>query len=124
MALKARSGCFVVLRRLNVSAWSLAVILSLYDGAIANPKLLTLGFAGAAGFTQQVYQLWVSSMARLPDSNSLPLSSRSLLIWLAFGMKWSFQTPSLNHFSPAAIWSGICAVLPSVPTNELAPNRD
>jgi hypothetical protein len=49
MALKAASGTFVVLRMLNVSAWSLAVILPSTDGAIAKPKFLTLGAAGAAG---------------------------------------------------------------------------
>ena len=55
---------------------------------------------------QHMYQVWVSFIARLPDWNSLPLASRSLLIWFAFGMKWSFQTPSLNHFRPAANWVG------------------
>src|SRR3954469_12819142 len=73
---------------------------------------------------QQVNQLWDSFIARLPDSNSLPLSSRSLLIWLALGMKGSFQTPSLYHFSPTVTLSGICAVFPSAATNEPGPNRD
>src|SRR3954468_10911954 len=91
---------------------------------IAKPNCLTLGFAGAAGYTQQVNQLCDSFIARLPDSNSLPLSSRSLLIWFALGMKWSFQTPSLYHFSPTETDSGIWAVLPSAPTNEPAPKSD
>src|SRR6266576_578021 len=73
---------------------------------------------------QQVNQLWDSFIARLPDSNSLPLSSRSLLIWLALGMKWSFQTPSLYHFSPIETGSGIWAVLPSAARKELAPKSD
>src|SRR4029078_1038254 len=47
-ALKAASGTLVVLSRLNVSAWSFAVILPLYDGAIAKTNCLTLGAAGAA----------------------------------------------------------------------------
>src|SRR5260221_8586275 len=63
-------------------------------------------------------------MARSPDSNSLPLSRRSLLIWFALVMKWSFQTPSLYHFSPTEIGSGIWALLPSDARNELAPNRE
>src|SRR4026209_1869405 len=73
---------------------------------------------------QHVNQLCDSVIARLLDSNSLPLSSRSLLIWLAFGMKWSFQTPSLYHFAPTESGSGIWAVLPSSATNELAPKSD
>ena len=65
----------------------------------ATPQL-KLGLAGAAGLMQQVYQLWVSAMARLPDWNGLPLPSRSLWICADVGMKWSFQTPSLNHLRP------------------------
>src|SRR3954453_14940592 len=91
---------------------------------MAKPNCLTLGLAGAAGYTQQVNQLCDSFIARLPDSNSLPLSSRSLLIWLALGMKWSFQTPSLYHFSPVETASGIWADLPSAARNELAPKSD
>src|SRR3954465_13287305 len=91
---------------------------------MAKPNCLTLGLAGAAGKTQQVNQVWDSFIARLPDSNSLPLSSRSLLIWLALGMKWSFQTPSLYHFSPGETASGIWADLPSEARNELAPKSD
>ena len=72
---------------LNVSACSLAVVLPLYAGATAQPKSVTIGLAGAAGVVQQVNHVWVSSMARLPEANSLPLASRSLLIWLEFGMK-------------------------------------
>src|SRR6476660_5053847 len=48
-ALKASSGCLVVLSRLNVSAWSFAVVTPLYDGAMAHPKFLIFGLAGAAG---------------------------------------------------------------------------
>src|SRR5436190_5403227 len=109
---------------LNVSAWSLAVILPLYEGAMAQPKSLTIGFAGAAGHAQQAYQLWVSSIARWPDWNSLSLPRRSLRIWFWVGMKWSFQTPSLTRFSPVRTWSLICAVLPSEERNELAPKSD
>src|SRR3954452_17059243 len=36
-------------------------------------------------------------------------------------MKWSFQTPSLYHFSPTETDSGIWAVLPSAATNEPGP---
>src|SRR4051812_15158857 len=63
-------------------------------------------------------------MARLPDWNSLPLARRSLLIWFALGMKWSFQTPSLNHFSPTRTGSWTWAVLASLPTKEEAPKRE
>ncbi len=62
-------------------------------------------------------------MARLPDENGLPFASRSLLTWFWVGMKWSFQTPSLNQWMPARRASVIWAVLPSAPRNELAPNR-
>src|SRR5215211_6504954 len=117
------SGCFVVLSMLNVSACSLAVVLPLYAGATAHPKLSpTMGFAGAAGFTQHEYQVWISFIARLPDWNGLPLASRSPSTWAWVGMKWSFQTPSLNQWMPVRSASGICAVLPSSPRNELAPN--
>ena len=109
---------------LNVSACSLAVVLPLYDGATAQPKLSpTIGLAGAAGFTQQEYHVWISVMARLPDWNGLPLARRSLLTWFWLGMKWSFQTPSLNQWMPVRMASGICAVLPSSARNEPAPNR-
>src|SRR5262245_14278103 len=39
-------------------------------------------------------------------------------------MKWSFQTPSLNHFSPVLTESGMTAVLPSSATNVLPPQSD
>src|SRR3954471_20147827 len=108
---------------LNVSACSLAVVFPLYDGATAQPKLSpTIGLAGAPGFTQHEYQVWISFIARLPDWNSLPLASRSLSIWAWVGMKWSFQTPSLNQWMPVRSASGICAVLPSSARKELAPN--
>src|SRR6476646_4541488 len=116
-ALKASSGCLVVLSRLKVSAWSLA-------GVTAHPNCLTFGLAGAAVKTQHVNHVCDSFIARLPDSNSLPLSSRSLLICALLGMKWSFQTPSLNHFSPVRTESGITAVLPSSETRLLPPQRD
>src|SRR5215217_1063801 len=117
------SGCFVVLSMLNVSAWSLAVVFPLYAGATAQPRLSpTMGLAGAAGFTQHEYQVWISVIARLPDWNGLPLASRSLSTWACVGMKWSFQTPSLNQWMPVRSASGIWAVLPSAPRNELAPN--
>ncbi len=45
----------MVLRMLNVSTWSGAVIVPLYAGATAKPKLN--GFAGAVGVTQQVNQV-------------------------------------------------------------------
>src|SRR3954471_3413419 len=122
-ALNARSGCALVFSMLNVSACSLAVVTPLYDGATAQPKLSpTTGFAGAAGFTQHVNQVWISTIARLPDANSLPFASRSLLTWFWVGMKWSFQTPSLNQWMPVRVDSGICAVLPSEARNEPGPN--
>src|SRR3954453_3755731 len=122
--LNVRSGCAVVLSMLNVSACSLAVVTPLYDGATAQPKLSpTTGLAGGAGFTQHVNQVWISTIARLPDWNGLPFASRSLLTWFWFGMKWSFQTPSLNQWMPARIASGIWAVLPASARNEPAPNR-
>src|SRR3954453_9246166 len=95
-ALNAASWCLLVLSMLNVSACSLAVVTPLYDGATAQPKLSpTIGLAGAAGFTQHVNHVWISTMPRLPEANSLPFASRSLLTWFWVGMKWSFQTPSL-----------------------------
>ena len=69
-----------------MSSWSLAVVVPLYDGVTATPKL-KLGFAGAAGLMQHMYQVWVSAMARLPDWKGLPLPSRSLWIWGTDGMK-------------------------------------
>src|SRR6188768_4298503 len=121
---KDSSGCLVVLSMLNVSACSLAVVLPLNDGATAQPRLSpTMGLAGAAGFTQQEYHVWISVIARLPDWNGLPFASRSLLTWFWLGMKWSFQTPSLNQWIPVRIASGIWAVLPSAARNEPAPNR-
>src|SRR5690349_10587823 len=121
-ALNAWSGCFVVLSMLNVSACSLAVIVPLYAGAIAQPKLSpTIGLAGGAGFTQHEYHVWISTIARLPDWKGLPFASRSLLTWFWLGMKWSFQTPSLNQWMPVRTESGICAVLPSAARNEPAP---
>src|SRR3954453_20780609 len=120
--LNVRSGCAVVLSMLNVSACSLAVVTPLYDGATAQPKLSpTTGLAGAAGCTQHVNQVWISTIARLPEANSLPFASSSLLTWFWIGMKWSFQTPSLNQWIPARREAEICADLPSAPRNELAP---
>src|SRR5262245_50936352 len=113
-ALNASSGCLVVLSMLNVSACSLAVVVPLTAGATAQPKSLpTIGLAGGAGFTQHEYQVWISVIARLPEENGLPLARRSLLTWFWVGMKWSTQTPSLNHLMPARMASVICAVLPS-----------
>src|SRR4029078_3382888 len=86
------SGCLVVLSMLNVSACSLAVVVALNDGATGPPQVSpTMGLAGAAGFTQQEYHVWISVIARLPDWNGLPLASRSLLTWFWFGMQWSFS---------------------------------
>src|SRR5918993_3137929 len=118
------SGCLVVLSMLNVSACSLATVLPSWEGATAQPRLSpTMGLAGAAGFTQHEYQVWISVIARLPDWNGLPFASRSLSTWAWVGMKWSFQTLSLNQWIPVRRASGICAVLPSSARNELAPNR-
>src|SRR5829696_185885 len=61
-------------------------------------------------------------MARLPDWNGLPFARRSLLTWLLLGMKWSFQTPSLNHLIPVRTLSGIWAVLPSAARKDPGPN--
>src|SRR5436190_22071523 len=96
-ALKAASGTLVVLRMLNVSAWSGEVILPLTVGLMAKPNLKA--FLPAGGVTQQVNQVWPSSIARLPDANSLHAPRRSLATWFADGMKWSVQTPALYHFS-------------------------
>src|SRR3954468_24417584 len=120
IASKARSGFLLVLRMLNVSAWTLAVVTPLYEGVTATPQL-KLGFAGAAGLMQHMYQLCVSAIARLPDWNWLPFPSRSLWICGNVGTKWSFQTASLNHLRPVLNWSVIWAVLPSLATTELAP---
>src|SRR5689334_24055509 len=84
-ALKAASATLVVLRMLNVSAWSGDVIVPLTVGCTAKPNLN--GFLGAAGVTQHVNQVWPSSIARLPEANSLPAPRRSLATWLAVGMK-------------------------------------
>ena len=56
-ALNAASGILVVLRMLNVSAWSLAVIVPLYDGRDRETER-EAACAGAVGVTQQVNQLW------------------------------------------------------------------
>ena len=70
---------------LNVSAWSGDVIVPLYVGLTAKPKSNCL--AGAGGATQQVNQVWPSSIARLPEPNSPPAPRRSLAIWFWVGMK-------------------------------------
>ena len=94
--LKGAAGALVVLMMLKVSAWSGEVILPLTVGFTANPNLNA--FLGAAGVTQQVNQVWPSSIARFPEPNSLPPLGRSLATWAAVGMKWSFQTPALYRF--------------------------
>ena len=56
-----------------------------------------------------------------PTGTRCPCRAGRCWIWRRCGMKWSFQTPSLNHFTPVVNWSVIWAVLPSAATNELAP---
>src|SRR4026207_1561483 len=80
-ALNAASGTLLALRMLKVSACSGEGILPLTVGWTAKPNLN--GFLGAAGVTQQVNQVWPSSIARLPEPNSLPAPSRSLATWFA-----------------------------------------
>ena len=84
-ALNAASGFFDPLRMLKVSAWSGEVIVPFTVGWTA--KFHLKAYLPAGGVTQQVNHVCPSSMAMLPEANSLPALRRALATWAAVGMK-------------------------------------